>query len=286
MPGPRPVLAEDQPGLLREDRRHPALVRRGVRHVGQPGDSGHQRAEDHALDHQHLAGVEALGRPERADRVGHRLDAGQRGTAVGERPEQHEDHGDRDQAFVAGSTRVHAGRGVIERQRAERLADQARDDHENNDAGEQVGRHRERPPGLPDAPQVPVAHQDHDDDRDRGQLVRPDVLVNAGRQRRCDRGRARRDLHRDGDHVVDKQCHRGDLGHLGAEVFPRDHVGAAGPGVDRDHLAVRQHHQSHHEQDDAGQRQDEDECRGRQAALDQLDQDFLGAVRGGGNAVR
>ena len=60
-------------------------------------------------------------------------------------------------------------RVVVVRQRAERLAEQADDDHEDNDGGEQVGGHREGAPGLADPAQVAVAHQDHDGDRDHGE---------------------------------------------------------------------------------------------------------------------
>ena len=168
------------------------------------------------------------------------------------------------------------------RQVAEDLPDQAGDDHQDDDAGEQVGGHRERPAGLADAAQVAVAHQDHDRDRDDGDQVRVVEHGDGGGHRR----RARGHLDRHRDHVVDEQRDRGDLGHPGPEVVPGDHVRSAGPGVDRDDLAVGQHHQRHHEQDHPGQRQDQGERGDRQAALEQLDQDLLGAVRRGGDPVR
>ena len=103
---------------------------------------------------------------------------------------------------------------------------------------------------------------------------------------RGDRRGARGDLDRHGDHVVDEQGHGGDLGHPRTEVLPGHDVRAAGPGVDGDDLAVGQHHQRHHEQDDAGQGQDDRERGERQPALEQLDEDFLGTVGRGRDAVR
>jgi hypothetical protein len=172
-------------------------------------------------------------------------------------------------------------RPLIVPERAERLPYQAHHDHDGHRRGEQVGGHRERPPGLADPAQVAVAHQDHDADRDQRDGRRIINGRDRGRDGRC----ARRHLDRDGDHVIDEQRHRRDLRHPGPEVLPRDHVRPAGPGVDRDDLAVRQHDEGHHEQDNPGERQDERERRDRQAAPEQLDQDFLGAVRRGGDPV-
>jgi hypothetical protein len=78
-------VPEDELGLLREHGRVAGQMRGRVGPVGQPGDAGDQDAEDRALGHEHLAGVPAFRRPECADGVGDRLDAGQRRAAVGER---------------------------------------------------------------------------------------------------------------------------------------------------------------------------------------------------------
>ena len=64
-------------GLLRQHGRIAGRVRGRVGPEGQPGDAGDQDAEDRALGHEHLAGVPAFRRPERADGVGDRLNAGQ-----------------------------------------------------------------------------------------------------------------------------------------------------------------------------------------------------------------
>ncbi len=142
--------------------------------------------------------------------------------------------------------------------------------------------HGERAPGLADAAQVAVEHQQDDADGDQLQDV---GMVKHGDRRGHGRGSGG-DLHGHGDHVVDQQRDRRDLSDLGPEVFPRDHVGAAGPGVDLHDFAVGKHDQDHDEQDHAGQRQDQRECRDAEAALEQLDQDFLGAVGGRGDTVR
>ena len=105
------------------------------------------------------------------------------------------------------------------------------------------------------------------------------------RERGHDRRAARRRLDRDRDHVVDQQRDRGDLGHPWAEVLPRHHVRAAGPGVDGHDLAVEQHHQRDPEQDHAGHRQQDRESRRVAQDLHQLDQDFLRAVRSGRDPV-
>ncbi len=247
----------------------------------QPGDPGHQGAQDEALRDEHPAGVNPFRRPERADRVADRLDPGQRRAAVGERAEQGKDHGRADQALGAGADRVGAVQGVrvVAAQVTDDLPDQAHRDHQQHRAGEQVGRYRERPARLPEAAQVPEAQQQDHADRDR-------LGVRAQHRERRDHGRgARRRLHRDGDYVVDQQRDRRDLGDPRAEVLPRHHVGAARPDVHHHDLAVGQHHERHDEQDDQGHRQDQRERR-QPGQRQQRDEDFLGAVGRGGDAVR
>ena len=94
-----------------------------------------------------------------------------------------------------------------------------------------------------------------------------------------------RDLDGDGDHVVDQQRHRADLRDARAEVLPRHDVRAARPDVDHDDLAVGEHHERHHQQDDQRQRQDQRERR-QAGDRQQRDEDLLGAVRRRGDAVR
>jgi hypothetical protein len=81
--------------------------------VRQPGDAADEEDDDGPLDDEHLAGVPALGRAERADRVGDGLDAGQRGAAVGERLQQHVDHREADQTLGAVTVREGAAGGVV-----------------------------------------------------------------------------------------------------------------------------------------------------------------------------
>ena len=168
-------VAEDELGLLGQHGRVAALVGRGVGGVRQPGDARHQGAEDRALGHQHAAGVAALRRPERADRVGHRLDAGQRRAAVGERAQQGEDHRPGDQPGRAGAESVGAVQRVRIglRQVSRHLADQPDDDHQDDRAREQVGRHREGPARLLEPAQVSHAHEQNHADADL-ELVRAD----------------------------------------------------------------------------------------------------------------
>lgn len=70
------------------------------------------------------------------------------------------------------------------------------------------------------------------------------------------RARAGRHLDGDGDDVVDEQGHRGDLRDVRPEVLPGHHVGATGPGVDRDDIAVAERQQQQHQQDRTGHRHD------------------------------
>ena len=272
---------EDELGLLRQHGGVAGGARRRVGPVGQPGDAGDQDAEDHALGHEHAAGVDALRPPERADGVGDRLDAGQRRAAVGERPEQDEDHGPADQAVRTRAERIGAVQRVrvVRRQVPHQVADQPDDDHQDDRTCEQVGRYREGPAGLLEAAQVPEAHEQHHADGDLD-LVRADRGEGGG-----DRGRARRGLHRHGHHVVDEQRDRAHLGDPRAEVLPRHHVRAARPDVDHDDLAVGQQHQHHDEQDDQRHGQEQGE-RGQADRGHQHDQDLLGAVGGGGDPVR
>ncbi len=177
---------------------------------------------------------------------------------------------------------VRAWRDVPVRQPAEELADQACDDQDHHHAGEEIGRDGERTARLPDAAQVAVKHQQHNADGDD----RQQFGISQCRNRRGDGRRARGDLDRDRHHVVDEQRDCGDLGDPWTKVLPRHDVRAAGPGVDGDDLAVGQHDEGHHEQHDAGQRQDQRERGDAEAAPEQFDQDFLCAVGRGGDPVR
>ena len=167
---------------------------------------------------------------------------------------------------------------------ADQLAVQADDDHQADRAGEQVRRERERPAVLPHSPQVHVAHDQRGGDRDQRQRHRVAQRPAQRRERRQDRRAAGGVLHSDRDHVVDHQRHRRHLRDARAEVLPGDHVRAARPGVDRDHLAVGQHHQSDTEQDDPGHRQQQRERR-QPEERQQFVQDQLRAVVRGRDPV-
>ena len=251
-----------------------------MRDVRQPGDARHQGAEDRTLGHEHLARVPALRWPERADGVRDRLDAGQRRAAVGERAEQGEDHDAGDQPGRAGPETVGAGRvrGRL-RQVSQHFADQPDDDHQDDRAREQVGRHGEGPARLLDPAQVSHAHEQDHADADL-ELVGADP-----REGRGHRGCPRRDLDRHGHHVVDKQRDRAHLGDARPEVLPCHHVRSAGPDVDHDDLAVGEQHEHHDEQDDQGHGQDQAERRHAERGH-QHDEDFLGAVGRRGDPVR
>lgn len=71
--------------------------------------------------------------------------------------------------------------------------------------------------------------------------------------------RAGRHLDGDGDDVVDQQRHGGDLCDVRPEVLPGDHVGTAGPGVDRDDIAVGDRQKQQDQQDRTGHRHDQGE---------------------------
>jgi hypothetical protein len=154
--------AEDDVGLLGEHRRVARLIGDGVRHVGEPGDAGDEERDDRSLGDQDLPGVAALGRLQGADGVGDRLDASKRGAAVGEGPQQHVHHAEAQQSLGAVPDRERrAGVGPDVAQPGGHLTDQADDDHQPDDAGEQVSRRREGLARLPDAAQVAVAHDEH-----------------------------------------------------------------------------------------------------------------------------
>ena len=167
---------------------------------------------------------------------------------------------------------------VVRRQVPCDLPDQAHDDHQDDRAREKVGGHGERPSRFLEAAQVAVAHQQDDGGRDLH-------LVGADHgEHGSDGRRARRDLDRNRHDVVNQQRHRANLRDPGPEILPGDYVGAAGPDVDHDDLAVGQHHEHHDQQDHARHGQDEAERR-EAGHRQQGDQDLFGAVRRGGDAV-
>jgi hypothetical protein len=171
-------------------------------------------------------------------------------------------------------------------QTPENLPDQPGDDHQPDRGREQVRGQGEHAAGFSDPAQVAVAHDEDGENRDDGQdPLRADARDVAERGKcRHDGRTAGRGLHRDRNHVVDEQCHRRYLGDPRPEVFPGHDVGAAGPGVDRHHLAVGEHHDDDAEQHH--QRHRYDQVEGRQAhCADQHDEHFLGPVRGRGDAV-
>ncbi len=69
------------------------------------------------------------------------------------------------------------------------------------------------------------------------------------REDRGEGGHAGGHRHRHRERVVDEQRHRRDLGHVGAEVLPGHHVGAARLGVDLHDLEVREGDEEQDEDD-------------------------------------
>ena len=281
-----PVAPEHRVRFLGQDGRVAGLVRDGVGDVRHPGDARDKEGDNRALGDQDLPGVAALWRAERADRVGDRLDPGQRRSPVGKGLGQHVDQAEAEEGLGAVPDREGgAGERADVRQPGAQLADQADDDRQPDRAGEEVGRHREDPARLADAAQVAIAHEQHDQHRDHAQDVRADHRDTGElRERGNDSRRARRHLDRDRDHVVDQQRHGADLGDPRPEVLPGHDVGTTGPDVDHDDLAVGEHHEDHHEQDDQRHREDQGE-RGQARHRQEGDQDLLGAVRGGRDPV-
>src|SRR2546421_732734 len=96
--------------------------------------------------------------------------------AVPECPQQHVDSAESEQPgarMPMAPVAVCPGCDVRLGQVAEHLADQPGDDHEDDRPGEQVGRHREYPAGLPDPAKVPIAHDQDPDHREDQQAVTP-----------------------------------------------------------------------------------------------------------------
>ena len=71
-------VAEDEPGFLGEHGGEPGGVRDRVGGVREPGDARDQEGHDGALGGEDLPRVPSFRRAQRADRVGHGLDPGQR----------------------------------------------------------------------------------------------------------------------------------------------------------------------------------------------------------------
>ena len=92
--------AEDRPGDLGQHRRVSGDVWSRVGDVGQPNDAEQQEPEQTRHHGQRLAGVGALRLAEDIDRVGDRLDPGQRCATVRERAQKHQDRGAHDDAVA------------------------------------------------------------------------------------------------------------------------------------------------------------------------------------------
>jgi hypothetical protein len=122
------AVTEDGPRLLGEHGGEAGRVRDRVGDVREPGDPGDQDSHDRALGGQDLPRVPPFRRAQRADGVGHRLDPGQRGPAVGERLRHDVNGADGDQPRVRAEP-DRACRGHDGPQAAGQLADHAGDDH-------------------------------------------------------------------------------------------------------------------------------------------------------------
>ena len=91
------AVAEDRPADLGKHRRVLGDVGSGVGGVHQVDDTHQQKSQNAGHPRQHATGVGALRLSKDIDRVGDCLDSGQRGTAVGERAQQHQDRRAHDQ---------------------------------------------------------------------------------------------------------------------------------------------------------------------------------------------
>jgi len=101
-------IAEDRAGNLRQHRRISRFIRRCVGDKREKCDTGQQEPEYAGHNGEHPAGVAALRLTKDVDRIGDRLDARQRRTAVGESAQQHQDRRAHHQA-IALMNRHHSG---------------------------------------------------------------------------------------------------------------------------------------------------------------------------------
>ncbi len=278
---PVPARAEDVLRFLGEHSRAAAQIRNGVGDVGEERDPRHERAEDDRHDDEHPSGVGALGLAEVGDAVRDRLEACQRGPAVGEGA-QHDDDPGPVQKAAPGRTEGHdlfVKGNRLGVQLAEGGPDEADDDERSGGGDEQVRRQGEDTARFTDPAQVAVAHDGDDHDRDL------DIPVPERGEGGGHGVGPRRHLHGDCHDVVDDQGHCRDLCHLHAEVLPGHDVGAAGSRVDHDDLSVRERHE---EKDDYhGERDGQKEGEGGDTyGSDEHEKDLLGSIGGGGDAVR
>ncbi len=218
---------------------------------------------------EHDAGVARLRRPEGGHAVGHRLDAGERGAAGGERA-QHQEEGQ-----VLGHREIGGRRRRSLPSR--HPPDEAVGEHAPEAHHEEVGRDREEIARLPQAPKV------HGRDPGDEEHAERDAIVVEDGERGGDGGHARGHAHRDRQHVVDEQRGPGDEpGHL-AQVVLGDDVGAAALGIGQDGLPVRADHDRDQHRDREPDRNRVDERGGARDHQDQ--QDLLGGVRHRGERV-
>ena len=82
---------ENRAADLGEHRRISGRKRHGMSSEAEPGHTGQQQPQNRSHQGQHPARVRAFRLPKQVDRVGNRLHPGQRRTAVGERPQDHQD---------------------------------------------------------------------------------------------------------------------------------------------------------------------------------------------------
>ena len=180
-------------------------------------------------------------------------------------------------AWVSDSALDAVRRRLGDRRVAEHRAREADDDHDEDAADEQVGRHRERLRRLAHAAQV---HRGEDDDEEHRELDAERVELG---DRRDDVVDARRDRHDDGHHVVDEQGGGHDEAGLLAEVAVRHLVVAAARRVGADQLAVgRDDRDEQHDDRDRDPRREAQE--GEPADHEDHEQ-LLRRVRHGGERV-
>ena len=217
-------VAEDRPADLGEHRRISGRKRNGMSGVAEPGHTGQQQPKNRSHHGQHPARVRAFRLTKQVDRVGDRLDPGQRRAAVGESPQYHQDCRAHHQAIAL----MHRDRpvkvgGVVRRQTPKHLTYDPDHDHQREHADKPVRWHRECPARLPQSTQVEITENEHRTDRDF------QAVGAQHRYRRRHRHGAGRTLDRHGDHVVDQQRCGRDLRYPRPEILPGHDVRTARP---------------------------------------------------------
>jgi hypothetical protein len=274
----QPDLAER--GLLGLPGRHPGEQARVLGHVHvrdhrQCGDAREHHDGQSAHDRQGRCGVARPGGPEARYAVAHRLHAGERRAAAGERAQGEEDR-EQTAGAVVGDEAVRGALGGQGLSECEPYAGHGQQDE--HDRHESVCGHREHAAGLLHPAQVDDGEQD---DQAEGQGHR---VGHEHGHRRGDRGDARDDRDGDGQHVVDEQRAGRDESGPGAEVPAADRVGPAAVRIGVARLPVGGDDDD--QQRDHADGQPRREVQHPQAAQSEHEDDLLGRVGHGAEWIR